>query len=138
MERAWWEAKLIVVFDGLCNFCNGWTRFVIRRDRASRFRFVSAQSKTGAGLLESVGVPSQDIQTIVLIDGPRHYEKSDAVLQILRRLDGAWFASRLLLLLPKGLRDACYTAFARRRYRWFGKTDACPLPNPGWRDRFLS
>lgn len=132
------EAKLIVVFDGLCNFCNGWTRFVIKRDRSRRFRFASAQSKIGAGLLDSLGLPSRELETIVLIDGPRHYEKSDAVLQILKRLDGLWSVSQVFALLPKGLRDAGYSAFARRRYRWFGKSEVCPIPDLTWRDRFIS
>jgi predicted DCC family thiol-disulfide oxidoreductase YuxK len=132
------EAKLIVVFDGLCNFCNGWTRFVIKRDRHRKFLFASAQSEKGARMLAALGLPTQDLETMVLIDGPRHYEKSDAVLQILKHLDGLWFAFQILLFVPKRLRDACYAAFAYRRYKWFGKSDVCPVPDLKWSDRFIS
>lgn len=129
---------MIVVFDGQCNFCNGWTRFVIKRDPRGEFWFASAQSEKGAALLDSLGLPSDDLETMVLIDGPRHYEKSDAVLRILKHLDGLWFALQIFLFVPKRLRDACYTAFAQRRYQWFGKSDDCPVPDPNWRDRFIS
>jgi len=71
---------LIVVFDGVCNFCNWWTRFVIERDRHRKFQFASAQSEKGTEILIALRLPSQNLETMVLIDGARHYEKSDAVL----------------------------------------------------------
>jgi len=129
---------MIVVFDGLCNFCNGWVRFVIRRDRAGLFRFVSAQSETGARLLDAHGADAAALETIFLIDGAHLYRKSDAVLRILARLGWPWAAARWLRPVPRSWRDAGYSAFARHRYRLFGKRDACPLPDPQWRDRFLA
>jgi predicted DCC family thiol-disulfide oxidoreductase YuxK len=132
------EAKVIVVFDGLCNFCNGWTRFVIKRDRRRQFKFASAQSEKGGGILSSLGLSPQDLETMVVTDGARRYEKSDAVLQILKHLDGLWFPSQIFWIVPKRLRDAGYTAFARRRYSWFGESEVCPIPDLNWRDRFIS
>jgi predicted DCC family thiol-disulfide oxidoreductase YuxK len=129
---------LIVVFDGLCNFCNGWARFVVKRDRKSKFQFAAAQSEKGTALLVARSLPFQDLETIVLIDGQRHYERSDAVLKILEHLGGSWSVMRIFMLVPRRLRDACYTAFARRRYRWFGRSEVCPVPDPRWRDRFIS
>jgi predicted DCC family thiol-disulfide oxidoreductase YuxK len=132
------EGKLIVVFDGVCNFCNWWTRFIIERDRHRQFQFASAQSEKGTEILIAHRLPYQNLETMVLIDGPRHYEKSDAVLQILKHLGGLWRASQIFVFVPKRLRDAWYTAFARRRYRWFGKSDECLVPGLKWRDRFIS
>jgi predicted DCC family thiol-disulfide oxidoreductase YuxK len=131
------DGKSIVVFDGLCNFCNCWVRFVLNRDPSHRFHFASAQSETGAALLSAHGLSPQDLETMLLIEADRHYVKSDAVLQILRHLGGLWPALRLLRVLPMRLRDQAYSAFARRRYGWFGKSDACPVPDARWRDRFL-
>lgn len=128
---------MIVVFDGLCNFCNGWVSFVIKRDSRMRFRFASAQSERGAKLLDQISPRPVSLESIVLIDGSRHFEKSDAVLRILGALDGHWPASRILLLAPKALRDACYSAFARHRYKLFGKSETCPVPDARVRDRFL-
>lgn len=128
---------MIVVFDGLCNFCNGWVSFVIKRDSRGRFRFASAQSDRGAKLLNQISPRPVSLESIVLIDGHRHFEKSDAVLRILSALDGHWPASRILLLAPKVLRDACYSAFARHRYKLFGKSETCPVPDARVRDRFL-
>jgi len=128
---------MIVVFDGLCDFCSGWVHFIIRRDRRLTFRFAAAQSEKGAQLLRALGLPVDNLETMVLIDGPRHYEKSDAVLEILRRLGGVWGTAQGLALVPRPFRDRCYTAFARRRYGWFGKSDQCRAPDVKWRDRFI-
>lgn len=129
---------LIVVFDGLCNFCNAWTRFVLRRDRAGKFQFASAQSARGTELLRSLGLGPEQLETIVLIDGLTTYQRSDAVLEILKHLGALRWVSGILSLVPKGMRDWCYTMFARHRYRWFGKSDTCPVPDAKWRDRFIS
>jgi predicted DCC family thiol-disulfide oxidoreductase YuxK len=131
------DSKSIIVFDGLCNFCNRWVRFILNRDRARRFRFASAQSKVGSALLLAHGLSPEDLETMLLIEADQHYLKSDAVLQILRRLGGGWPAFQLLLVFPKHLRDAAYSAFARHRYRWFGKYNACLVPDERWRDQFL-
>ena len=128
----------LVVFDGTCNFCNGWTRFVIERDPLRQFRFAAAQSSTGSEVLASLGLSATDLETIVLVDGHRHYEKSDAVLRIVGRLRAYGLVCRVLLLVPRRLRDACYVAFARRRYAWFGRSDRCALLESDLADRFVS
>jgi predicted DCC family thiol-disulfide oxidoreductase YuxK len=132
------EAGLVVVFDDSCSFCNGWAQFVIKRDRKRSFQFASAQSEKGTAILAALKFPVQTLETIILIDGRQHYEKSDAVLQILKRLGGLWLASQVFMFVPKHLRDACYTAFARRRYGWFGKSDVCRLSDVKWRDDVVS
>src|SRR6266496_3696391 len=112
---------MIIVFDGVCNFCNGWARFVLRQDRIGRFQFAAAQSKYGARILQELGYSGDDLATILLIEDGRHYEKSDAILRILGHLGGLWSFSRICRIVPKRVRDAGYSAFARRRYAWFGK-----------------
>lgn len=129
---------MIIVFDGVCNFCNAWVRFVLRRDRASRFRFASAQSARGGAFLHEAGLAPDALETILLVDGDRRFLKSEAVLRILGELGAPWRLARVFLLVPRALRDACYDAVATRRYGLFGKTERCPAPDPRWRDRFIS
>ena len=129
---------MIVVFDGVCNFCNGWVRFVIRRDRQRLFRFAAAQTPVGRQLLDAHGLSADALETIVLVDGDRHYERSDAALRILEQLGGVWSMARILRFLPRALRDGCYDFFARRRYRLFGRSATCQLPEANVSDRFLA
>lgn len=129
---------MIVVFDGVCNFCNGWVAFVIRRDPRRRFRFAAAQTGVGRELMARAGVSADRLDTIVLVDGERHYERSDAVLRILEQLGGGWKLARVLRLLPKAFRDKFYDAIAQRRYRLFGRSESCRPPGAEVRDRFLA
>ncbi len=124
--------RRVVLFDGICNLCNGAVRFVARHDRARRFEFAALQSETGARLLRErrPGFALDQLETLVLIEGTRVYTHSDAALRIARGLDGAWPLLGLLALVPRVIRDAAYRFVARRRYRWFGRTEACMLPPP--------
>ena len=128
---------VIVLFDGVCNFCNGAVRFIIRRDPRGRFRFASLQSDVGRRLLEQQGFADVSPETIVLIDDDGCHTRSTAVLRICRNLSGLWPMLTPLGLIPRSLRDAVYAAFARRRYRWFGELPVCPVPPPEIADRFL-
>lgn len=127
----------IILFDGVCNFCNSSVQFIIRRDRKGRFRFASLQSKAGRELLTRHHVPDR-IDSIVLMDQGRCYTESTAVLRIAWRLGGMWRAAAILLAVPKPMRDPLYRYAARNRYRWFGKRQACMLPTADIRERFLS
>lgn len=122
----------VVLFDGVCNLCNGAVRFVTRHDRAGRFDFASLQSETGARLLRErrPGFALDELETLVFIEGARVYTHSDAALRIARGLDGAWPLLGLLGLVPRVIRDAAYRFVARRRYRWFGRAEACAIPPP--------
>jgi len=128
----------IVLFDGVCNFCSGAVRFLIRRDRAGRLRFAPLQSETGAGLQRRFALDPTDLDTMILVEGGRAHRKSGAALRVLRHLSGAWPLLSLLLLVPRPIRDWAYDRFAQRRYRWFGRRDACFVPTPELRDRFLA
>lgn len=127
-----------LLFDGVCNLCNGSVRWVIRHDPDARFRFASLQSAAGRALLAGHQLPLDAMATVVLVDGDRHWVKSDAAFEVLSRLGGYWSILRPLRALPRPFRDAIYDLVARHRYRWFGKRDECWVPTPELRARFLA
>jgi predicted DCC family thiol-disulfide oxidoreductase YuxK len=126
-----------LLFDGECNLCSGAVAFVLRRDRSGAFRFASLQSPAGRALLRRHGRSTSSLSTVVLIDGDRVLLRSDAVLEVARRLGGAWPLLYGLLLVPRALRDRLYDVIARRRRRWFGRRETCLLPTPEVADRFI-
>ncbi len=127
-----------ILFDGVCNLCNGYVQFVLKRDTAGYFRFAALQSEIGQEQLRKLGFGSSAPDSIVLITPEgKAYTESGAAIRIAARLGGLWPALQIFLALPPFLRDAVYRFIARNRYRWFGKTDACMLPRPEWKERFL-
>jgi predicted DCC family thiol-disulfide oxidoreductase YuxK len=133
------ESHAIILFDGVCNLCNGAVQFVIHRDKHQRFRFASLQSRTGNNYLKQFGLKTGEdhLYSIVLIKNGRLYDKSSAALEIAKHLSGAWPALVIFKVVPKILRDAVYDFIAARRYRWFGKKDQCMIPTPALKARFL-
>lgn len=132
------DHRPIVLFDGVCNLCNGITNFVIQRDPApGHFRFAALQSECGQRLLHKHGLPTEDLDTFVMIDGDRALVRSTAALHVLRGLGLPWSLLYVLIVVPRPLRDAVYRWIARNRYRWFGQRDSCMVPTPDIRSRFL-
>jgi len=127
----------VIVFDGVCNFCSAYVRFVVRRDRSRRFRFAPLQSVTGAGLLRLHGLDPADVNTFLLVKNDRAYTRSDAVIEVSKDLDGCWKAGRFLAVIPRPFRDRLYDFLARNRYRLFGRKDVCVVPTEDMADRFL-
>lgn len=128
--------KAVILFDGVCNFCNNSVQFIIRRDREAYFSFVSLQSETGAQLLREHSY-TDDLNSVVVIDQGRLYTKSDAALQIIWHFHGLWRMARILRWVPRLVRDHAYDIIAKNRYRWFGTRESCMLPSPEIRSRFL-
>jgi predicted DCC family thiol-disulfide oxidoreductase YuxK len=126
----------IVIFDGLCNLCNGAVQFIIRHDKKNRFVFASLQSEVAKKLLNEIQVPSS-LETIVLIKGHKHFQKSDAVLEIAKNLSGFWPMVHGFKIIPRFLRDVLYNCVAKNRYTWFGKQNSCTSPSPEIRNKFL-
>ncbi|MEO8277729.1 MAG: thiol-disulfide oxidoreductase DCC family protein [Thermoanaerobaculia bacterium] len=126
-----------LLFDGVCNLCNGSVQWVIRHDPDARFHFASLQSNAARVLLVRHALPTDAMETMVLVDGDRHWVKSDAALEVLRRVGGGWSFLRLFKVVPRPLRDGVYGWVARNRYRWFGQLESCWLPTPELRGRFL-
>ncbi|MCF8248022.1 MAG: thiol-disulfide oxidoreductase DCC family protein [Saprospiraceae bacterium] len=127
----------VLLFDGVCNLCNDSVQWVIRHDPEAKFRFVSLQSATGEELLQAHNLPTNEINTVVLIDGKKAYTRSDVPLRIFGKIGGGWPLLGALRIVPRFIRDAVYNWVARNRYRWFGKKEACWLPTPELKSRFL-
>lgn len=128
----------VVLFDGVCNFCDSTVRFIIDRDRKGQFQFASIQSEIGQRLLHQYKAPA-DLSTIVLIEkrtGKVHL-RSTAILGIAKQLDSPWRWFSILLIVPSPIRDIFYKLFASQRYRWFGKKDSCEIPSLEVQTRFL-
>jgi predicted DCC family thiol-disulfide oxidoreductase YuxK len=127
----------LVLFDGVCNLCNRSVQMILRHDRKARFRFASLQSPLGEKLRDELGIDREKVDSVVLVEGGRWYQESDAALRIANGLGGPWKAFGIFRLVPRPLRDAAYRLIARNRYRWFGKTETCWVPTPELRGRFL-
>ncbi|WP_332275673.1 thiol-disulfide oxidoreductase DCC family protein [Bacillus velezensis] len=128
----------VLLFDGVCNLCSGAVQFIIKRDPAGKISFASLQSDTARELLASEGLPTEQFDSMIFIENGRIYKNSAAVLKVSRHLRGAWRLSAVFFAVPRPLRDRAYSFIARRRYKWFGKREACMLPSPEIKNRFLS
>ena len=129
--------KRIVLFDGDCNFCDASVQFIIKRDPYAHFYFTSLQSEKGHQLKKQYDI-GEDEDSVVLIEKGKAYTQSSAALRIAKKLDGLWHLFFLFILVPRPVRDSLYNYVAKNRYRWFGKKeDACALPSPEMRKRFL-
>ena len=131
----------VILFDGVCNLCNGFVQFVIRHDQGGRFRFAALQSDAARALLAAHGlapiVPGTAPESVLLLSGGQLYSHSSAVLRIARGLGGIWRVAAVGGVLPRAWRDALYRFIARHRYRWFGRQESCLLPTPALKARFL-
>jgi predicted DCC family thiol-disulfide oxidoreductase YuxK len=127
----------LVLFDGVCNLCTASVQFIIRHDRAAIFYFAPLQSEIGREICQSQGLDPVDVQTFVLISRGRMLVRSDAAIEAISRFGGAWKFVTIFRLIPRVVRDWIYSTIARNRYRWFGRTDACMIPTPDVKVRFL-
>ncbi len=132
----WAELERVIVFDGICNWCNAWVNFILARDRG-RFQFGTLQSENGRQLLTLLGLPSEDFETFLLLERGRVFTKSTAALRIARHLSGGWPLLSMFCVVPRPIRDFLYDVVARHRYRLMGKSPTCRLPNATERDRFV-
>jgi predicted DCC family thiol-disulfide oxidoreductase YuxK len=126
----------VVLFDGVCNFCNGAVNFIIARDNAGYFKFAPLQSEAGQALRAKHAIGDK-IDSIVLVENDAAYIYSSAPLRISKHLDGAWWLFGAFWIVPPPIRDFFYRLFARNRYRLFGKKEVCMIPTPEVRARFL-
>lgn len=125
----------LILFDGVCNFCNSSVNFIIEHDSRGVFKFAPLQSEIGQKYIEKFGL--NELDTVILIEDEKAYTHSTAALKIARRLDGIWSWAYAFIIIPRPVRDFFYKLFAKYRYRLFGKKDACMLPTPEIRARFL-
>jgi predicted DCC family thiol-disulfide oxidoreductase YuxK len=132
------SADPILLFDGVCHFCNQSVQFVICHDKQGKYKFAALQSSIGQELLKKYNLPTNDFSSFVLVKGNSCYTKSAAVLQVCLGLGGLWRILYLFIVTPKPLRDGIYNFVAKNRYKWFGKNKQCMIPTPEVRKRFLS
>jgi predicted DCC family thiol-disulfide oxidoreductase YuxK len=128
---------VIVVFDAQCLLCSAWVQFLLRHDARRVFRFASIQGPSGQRLLAEQGLQVDGLQTLLLVDGARSWQHTAAIFRVLHALGWPWRLAWAAWLVPAFLRDPLYRWLARNRYRWFGRSDTCLLPQPQHAHRFL-
>lgn len=129
--------KHIILFDGVCNLCNNAITFVIQRDKKDLFVYAPLQSTAGEKLIKQHSIDTSKIDSIILIKNQKAYTKSTAALRIARKLSGLWPLLAVFLILPVFIRNWVYDYIAQNRYKWFGKKDACMIPTPELKEKFL-
>lgn len=127
----------VILFDGVCNLCNSSVLFIIQRDPKAKFRFASLQSDFGKAQMLRFGLNHTELGSVLLIKEEILYQKSNAALEIARNLTGGWPLLYVFKIIPAFLRDWVYNGIAQNRYRWFGKKDACMIPTPELKSRFV-
>ncbi len=127
----------IILFDGVCNFCNYWVNFIIDRDKDDIFKFAALQSEAGQKLLKKFNLKTEDFDTFILIDGEIYFTKSTAALKIARKLNYPVKVLYYFIFIPKFLRDLIYSLIAINRYKLFGKRDVCRVPTENEKEKFL-
>lgn len=118
----------VIVFDAMCVLCSANAQFVLRWDRAGRFRLASMQGEVGSSLYRKFGIDPRNPEGLIVVDGDRALRDSDAVLAICRGLGWPWQAAGVLRLVPRAVRDPVYRWIARNRYRMFGRRETCWIP----------
>ena len=127
----------VILFDGVCNFCNGAVNFIIRHDGEKKFKFAPLQSEIGQQMQAKYGI-GNDVDSIILVENDRAYTHSTAGLLVAKGLGGIWSLGYAFIVVPAFIRDWAYRLFAKNRYRLFGRRDVCMLPTPEVRERFLT
>jgi len=127
----------IIVFDGECNLCNRWVKFVLKHDLEHKFKFCALQSKTGKKISANFLKGSTELKTIIFINGNHMYVQSTAALYIFRHLTGIWRFMYVFVSIPKFIRDFFYNIISKNRYKWFGKAKTCYVPSKENKSRFL-
>lgn len=131
------EASSVLLFDGVCNLCNGFVQFIVKRDSESKIHFASLQSDVAKSILRKHQLPSEHLHSVVFIENGVAYTQSAAGLRVLKSLGFPWNILYVFIILPKGFRDAVYDCIATNRYRWFGKQEVCMIPDADLGKRFL-
>ncbi len=127
----------IILFDGVCNLCNGFVQFVVARDSRNVFKFGSLQSAQGRELLAPFNCKREILSTVFLIQSGNLYSQSTAALRILKELDGVWRLMYGFIIIPPFLRDAVYAVVAKYRYSLFGRRKSCMIPTPELQNKFI-
>ena len=128
----------IVLFDGVCNLCNNAVQFIIKHDKKNAFLFASLQSETGQELLAQHNLPLNELNSFILIENDKAYNRSTGALRVAKKLNGILPWLHVFMIIPKNFRDSIYDFISRNRYKWFGKKDECMIPTSQLKARFLN
>lgn len=131
------EKKSIILFDGMCNFCNTSVNKIIKYDKKNVFKFAAIQSDAGKKLLTELSIDTLKIDSILLIENNTLFAKSTAVLKIAKQLSGLYKLGYAFIIIPPFIRDTIYDFIAKNRYKWFGKKESCMIPSIEVREKFL-
>jgi predicted DCC family thiol-disulfide oxidoreductase YuxK len=131
------SGKIVILFDGVCNLCNGAVQFIIKRDKSSKFLFASLQSDYGQSELLKLGLDPEVLHSIIALENGKFCERSDAALKIASALSQPWPLLGIFKILPRFFRDWIYDLIASNRYRMFGRRDSCMLPTPDLKAKFV-
>ncbi|RKQ49860.1 putative DCC family thiol-disulfide oxidoreductase YuxK [Roseivirga pacifica] len=127
----------MLLFDGVCNLCNGAVNFIIDHDPKGHFKFAALQSDFGQEKLKELGYNQQDFDSLVLLSEDKVYKKSSAALRIAKKLSGLYPLLYVFIIIPPFIRHGVYDIIAKNRYKWWGKRDSCRMPTPELRARFV-
>jgi predicted DCC family thiol-disulfide oxidoreductase YuxK len=128
----------IILFDGVCNFCNRSINIILDHDQDAHFQFAPSQSTAGKDILQQFGLDQKASASVILIDNEKVYTKTDAVIQIATHLKGWPSLFSIIKFIPKPIRDFAYDLVAKNRYAIFGKRETCRIPDESIRHRFLA
>ncbi len=132
------ENNPVILFDGVCNLCNGAVQFVIKHDAKKQFRFASLQSEFGQKVLSENGFDTESLKSFILIEDNKIHTKSTAALRVAKKLNAGWPLLYGFIIVPPFIRNGVYNFIAKNRYKWFGKQDACWIPTPDLKSRFIN
>ncbi len=127
----------VILFDGICNFCDGAVNFTIKKDKHKKIKFAPLQSEAGRRLLLQYGLPGNYMSSFLFIENGKVYSRSTAVLRVCKYLKGLWPLCYAFIIVPPFIRNAVYNFIGKNRYKWFGQKDECMIPTPDVRARFL-
>ncbi len=133
----WAKCERLILFDGVCNWCNTWVNVAIAHDPSGQFKFGTLQSEPAQRILQDLQLSATDYQTFLLLEEGRVYTKSTAALRVIRQLSWWWPLYYVCVLVPAPLRDVVYDFVARYRYQWMGRAAICRVPTQAERDRFV-
>ncbi|MFY4775456.1 thiol-disulfide oxidoreductase DCC family protein [Metabacillus sp. RGM 3146] len=131
------SSKPILLFDGVCNFCDSTVQLILKYDNKEEFQFAALQSDAGQHLLKEHKLPLKNFDSLVVIEENCCYLKSSAALRIIKNLSGFWKLLYVFIIIPRPIRDFFYGIIAKNRYKWFGQKESCRIPSPEERKRFL-
>jgi predicted DCC family thiol-disulfide oxidoreductase YuxK len=127
----------IILFDGVCNFCNSSVNMIMARDKKDVFKFAALQSEPGIALQKKFNLDPDDLESFILVEGDKYYKKTTAALRVARKLGFPYSIVYVFIIVPPFIRNIFYDIIAKYRYKWFGKKEACRIPTPEERAKFL-